>query len=86
MRKLLSAAIDEGADGDWGAFEGRYVSAVGTLHRSPTRSEVESVLEEMTLLRGEIVNLLGIKLNSENTDGNDVQNGRHTEFKSRIQL
>ncbi|MDG3580666.1 replication initiation protein RepC, partial [Rhizobium sp. YJ-22] len=75
VRKLITAAIDEGADGDWEAIEAMYVALGTRLPRASNRIETEAVLEEMTMLRDEIVNILDMQLNSQKTDGNDVQNG-----------
>ena len=79
VRKLITAAIDEGADGDWEAIEAMYVALGTRLPRASNRIETEAVLEEMTMLRDEIVNTLDMQLNSQKTDGNDVQNGCHIQ-------
>ncbi|PWE53732.1 replication initiation protein RepC [Metarhizobium album] len=79
VRKLISAALEEGAAGDWQAVENTYLSIVGRLPRSPTRLQLENTLDEMSLLREEVVNRLEMQLKSENTDGNDDQNGRHIQ-------
>ncbi|WP_242225071.1 plasmid replication protein RepC [Shinella zoogloeoides] len=79
VRKLITAAIDEGADGDWEAIEAMYVALRARLPRAPNRVETEAVLEEMTMLRDEIVNILEMQINSQKTDGNDVQNGCHIQ-------
>lgn len=79
VRKLISAAMEEGADGDWEEVEAMYVSIIATLPRCPNRQQVEKVLEDMGLLREEILNQLENQLKSEKTDGNDVHNGRHIQ-------
>lgn len=79
VRKLISAAMEEGADGDWTEIEAIYVTILASLSRTPTRHQVESVLDEMGLLREEIVNRLELQLKAEKTDANDVQNGRHIQ-------
>jgi replication initiation protein RepC len=79
VRKLISAAMEEGADGDWATIEAMYVSILSGLARSPSRPQVESVLEEMELLREEVVNRLEIQLKSEKTDSNDGHNGCHIQ-------
>jgi Replication protein C C-terminal region./Replication protein C N-terminal domain. len=79
IRKLISAAMEEGADGDWEAIEGMYVAAIGRLSRNPDRVQVEAVLDELQLLRSEVLNLLENQLNPEETDGNAVQNGCHIQ-------
>ena len=79
VRKLISAAMEEGADGDWEAIEEMYVSIISALPRSPDRQQVENVLEDMGLLREEIINRLEVQLKSEKTDTNDGHNGRHIQ-------
>lgn len=79
VRKLITAAIEEAAEGDWQAIELVLVSILNRLPRYPTRLEVEAILEELTLLREEILNRLNLQINIEKMDGNDVQNGRHIQ-------
>lgn len=79
VRKLISAALEEGADGDWETIETMYVSILAGLPRTPNRLQVENILEEMELLREEVVNRLEIQLKSQKTDGNDVHNERHIQ-------
>ncbi|WP_312408332.1 plasmid replication protein RepC [Rhizobium sp.] len=79
VRKLISAAMEEGADGDWETIETMYVSILARLPRTPSRYQVENILEEMELLREEVINRLEIQLKSRKTDGNDVQNERHIQ-------
>lgn len=79
VRKLISAAMEEGADGDWTTIELTYVSILASLPRSATRRQVDSVLEEMELLREEIVNRLEMQLKAEKTGGNDVHSGCHIQ-------
>lgn len=79
VRKLISAAMEEGADGDWEMFEAHYVALVTRLGRSPSRHEMAMVLDEMELLREEIINRLEMQLKTQKTDGNDIHNGRHIQ-------
>ena len=79
VRKLISAAIDEGASGNWGMIEEQYLDLVRRIPRTPTREMLEPILEEMAMLRDEIVNLLESQINSTNTDANDVGFERHIQ-------
>ncbi|UZX45514.1 plasmid replication protein RepC (plasmid) [Agrobacterium sp. 13-2099-1-2] len=79
VRKLISAAIEEGAEGDWRTIEAIYLSVVGRLTRNPERLLIESILDEMSLLREEIINLLEIQLNAQNMSANDGHNDRHIQ-------
>ncbi len=79
IRKLISAAIEEGADGDWFAVEAHYLDFIGRLPRTPNRTQVEAVLDDLAMLREEIVNMLEMQVKTEKTDGNDVHDGRHIQ-------
>ncbi len=77
VRKLISAAMEEGADGDWATIEAMFIGLLARLSRSPQRKDVDAVLEEMELLREEIINRLEIQLKTEKTDVNDHHDDRH---------
>jgi replication initiation protein RepC len=79
VRKLVSAAMEEGAAGDWGMIESHYISLVGRIPRSPKQLDLAPILEELEMLRSEIVNILENQLNSEKNDGNDGQIGWHIQ-------
>ena len=79
VRKLITAAMEEGADGDWEAIESLYAGIIGRLPRNPGRDLVDAVLEDMRLLREEILNLLESQMKSENMSGNDGQNDHHIQ-------
>ncbi|MCM2476171.1 replication initiation protein RepC [Rhizobium sp. CG5] len=79
VRKLITAAIEEGALGNWGNIETMYVVILGRLPRYPDRIQVEAALDEMELLREDVLNLLEMQLNTENMHGNAVQNDRHIQ-------
>ncbi len=71
VRKMISAGLEEGADGDWEGFEDRYVALVSRLPRQPGRFEVEALLGEMELLRAEVLKTLENQLKAENKTIND---------------
>jgi len=79
VRKLISAAMEEGADGDWAMIERHYVDLVATIVRTPSRADVEKTLEEMEMLREEIINRLEMQLNTRNMDGNADQSDYHIQ-------
>jgi replication initiation protein RepC len=79
VRKLITAAIEEGAAGDWGNVEAMYVGILGQLPRYPDRIQVEVTLDEMELLRNEVLNLLENQLNTKNMYGNAIQNECHIQ-------
>jgi replication initiation protein RepC len=65
VRKLISAAVEEGADGNWAAIEAVYIELVARIPRSPTLIDVNSILDEMELLRVEVLNQLDLNTNSD---------------------
>ncbi|MGN6773691.1 plasmid replication protein RepC [Rhizobium sp.] len=79
VRKLITAAIEEDTPGDWLAVEDVYMGILGRLPRYPSREQVEATLDEMELLRDEILNRLEIQVKPQNMDGNDIQNGCHIQ-------
>ncbi len=78
-RKLLTAAMEEGVDGDWQLIEDAYIDLVGRLPRTPTAAELTDILNEMEMLKDEILNRLEIKNNSGNSSTNDAQSERHIQ-------
>jgi replication initiation protein RepC len=79
VRKLISAAMDEGADGDWSGIEDIYVALCGRIPRRPTIAQLLDIVDEMEMLRTEILNLLDAQTNSQKTDTNDNQIGCHIQ-------
>ncbi|WP_421580728.1 plasmid replication protein RepC [Shinella sp. M31] len=77
VRKLITAAMEEDAEGDWSRIEAMYIALVARLPRSPSQQDVDAVLEEMLMLREEILNQLEIHLKTQKSDGNDVENRCH---------
>ena len=79
VRKLITAAIEERASGDWAKIEEIYIGLVGRIPRTPTIEAIRSILDEMKLLQGEIVNLLEIRQETRNISSNDAHNERHKQ-------
>ena len=79
VRKLITAAIEEGAPGNWAHVETTCVDILGRHPRYPDRTQVEATLDEMELLRTEVLNLLEIQLETENMHGYAVLGDRHIQ-------
>ncbi|KQY25939.1 plasmid replication protein RepC [Rhizobium sp. Root483D2] len=79
VRKLITAAMEEGAAGDWGTIEEHYIALLARLPRTPQIDDLEPIIEELEMLRDEIINLLELQVNSKKTDSNDVQTERHIQ-------
>lgn len=79
LRKLVSAAMEEGSPGDWGLIEDHYLEFVKRIPRVPTLADLQTLLTEAELLREEIVNLLDLKENSEKTITNAAHYEQHIQ-------
>ncbi|MFN7024514.1 MAG: plasmid replication protein RepC [Pseudorhizobium sp.] len=79
VRKLITAAIEEGAQGDWGKVEAVYVALVQRIPRSPSLGDLTGLLEEMEMLQSEAVNILQMQQNNANPSSNDAQFERHIQ-------
>lgn len=72
VRKLISAAVEDGVPGDWGKIEDVYIAVMASLKRAKTIEELTGILDDLELLREEVVNLLEshIILEESGTNGN----------------
>ncbi|EPR21197.1 replication initiation protein [Agrobacterium sp. TS43] len=79
VRKLVTAAMEEGAVGDWPAIEDAYVRLVGGIPRNPSLADVSDILDEMVLLREEVINRLEFQEISKNPSSNDAHIEQHIQ-------
>ncbi|NSZ09778.1 replication initiation protein RepC [Agrobacterium tumefaciens] len=79
VRKLITAAIEEGAPGNWAHVETMYVEILARHPRYPDRNQVEATLDEMELLRTEVLNLLEMQSETKNMHGNASRDDRHIQ-------
>lgn len=79
LRKLISAALEEGAPGNWQGIEATYLSIVQSLPRVLDLATVRDRAESLALLRDEVLNQLEIQQNPENTSTNDAHSERHIQ-------
>ncbi|NEK20477.1 plasmid replication protein RepC [Rhizobium leguminosarum] len=79
IRKLITAAVEEGAAGNWQAVEDALVSAVARLKTAKTVGALEACLDELTLLSEQVVNMLKIQPVSEKSGSNDSENRHHIQ-------
>lgn len=77
VRKLISAAMEEGVDGDWQSIEDIYVCTVSRIPRVPSLATVTAILEEMQMLRDEVLNRLEILQDSDNYSTNAAHTEQH---------
>ncbi len=79
VSKLIEAAVEEGAHGNWEMVLTHFRALVTAVPRAPTAAEVAVALGEMEILRDEIINQLEIQLKSKDMSGNPFQNDRHIQ-------
>jgi replication initiation protein RepC len=79
VRKLISAAVEDGVPGDWGRAEVVYVNLMGRLRAAKTPENYESILDELDLLREDVINQLENQLNSQKTDANGADIRQHIQ-------
>lgn len=79
IRKLISAAVEEGAAGNWQSVEDALVSAIARLKTAKTAASLEACLDELTLLSEEAVNMLEVQLIPQKSDANGSGNRHHIQ-------
>ncbi|MCQ1773510.1 replication initiation protein RepC [Neorhizobium galegae] len=79
VAKLIAAAFDEGVPGDWGRILDMFRTLVGRIPRVPTIKTISPLLEEMVMLRSEIINLLEIRAKTQKIDARESQIERHKQ-------
>ncbi|MEN3150869.1 plasmid replication protein RepC [Neorhizobium sp. IRAMC:178] len=79
VAKLIAAAFDEGVPGDWGRILDMFQTLVARIPRVPTVKTISPLLEEMVMLRSEIINLLEIRAKTQKIDARESQIERHKQ-------
>jgi replication initiation protein RepC len=79
IRKILTAAMEEGASGDWGKIEAHYVGVVAQISKARTADALSGILDELSMLFEETLNALENQLNSEKSDTNDDVERQHIQ-------
>jgi replication initiation protein RepC len=76
IHKLVEAAIEEGAPGNWGAIWVRFRAIVDAIPRRAGLPELEGIVADLTALREEVDMMLESFMNSMNSSANESQNER----------
>lgn len=79
IRKILTAAVEEGASGDWRKFEAHFVGTVSQIAKAKTPEALDNILDEMTMLLEELLNTLEMQLISKNSDTNADEYRQHIQ-------
>ena len=76
IHKLVEAAIEEGAPGDWNGIWKRFRAIVDAIPRRAGLSDLEAIVAELTRLHDDVDRMLESFTNSMNPSGNESQNER----------
>jgi replication initiation protein RepC len=76
IQKLIEAAIEEGAPGDWGGAWRRFRAIVEGIPRRADLHELERIVEALGVLREEVDMMLESFMNSTNPSANESHNER----------
>ncbi|MBY3223516.1 plasmid replication protein RepC [Rhizobium laguerreae] len=79
VAKLIEMALEEGAAGDWSRVHLHFRDVVEQLPRSPSAEQVAGALDELELLREEIINQLEMQVKTQNQSGNAQHYERHIQ-------
>lgn len=79
IAKLIETAVEEDVPGNWGEIYLQFRALVVSVPRAPSPTTLEPILEEMEMLREEVINCLEMQMKSQKPDGNDGQFGRHIQ-------
>ncbi len=79
IRKLISAAMEEGAAGDWTMVEDHYVAAISRLPHAKSLVDLSGCAEELDLLHAEVINLLEVQVVLAKTDTSDAECRHHIQ-------
>ncbi|RWE19722.1 MAG: replication initiation protein RepC [Mesorhizobium sp.] len=76
IQKLVDAAIEERAPGDWGAIWRRFRAIVDAIPRRADLRELEPIVADLAALREEVDMMLESFMNSMNPSANESHNER----------
>lgn len=86
IRKLISAAVDEDTPGNWEVAEGYYVTAVERLRSAKTLQALAECLDDLLLIRSEVINMLENQIIPEKsvTNDNDIRHHKQNSNTESI--
>jgi len=79
IRKILTAAMEEGASGDWGKIEAHFVGLIAQIKAARTPEALNDISDELAMLLEEVLNRLENQLISQNTATNDNEYRQHIQ-------
>ncbi|MBY3236861.1 replication initiation protein RepC [Rhizobium laguerreae] len=79
ISKLIAAALEEGISGDWEGISAMFRALLARIPRVATAEDLTPLLDEMGLLRAEIVNMLERRIKAKKMDANESQIEHHKQ-------
>ncbi|WP_183637581.1 plasmid replication protein RepC [Rhizobium leguminosarum] len=79
ISKLIAAALEEGVSGDWEGISAMFRALLARIPRVATAEDLAPLLDEMRLLRAEVVNMLERRLKTKKIDANESQIEHHKQ-------
>ncbi|TBC70596.1 plasmid replication protein RepC [Rhizobium ruizarguesonis] len=79
ISKLIATALEEEVSGDWEGISVMFRTLLARIPRVATAEELAPLVDEMGLLRAEVVNLLERQIKTQKIDANESQNEQHKQ-------
>ncbi|MBY3270462.1 replication initiation protein RepC [Rhizobium laguerreae] len=79
ISKLIATALEEGISGDWEGISAMFRALLARIPRVATAEDLAPLLDEMGLLRAEIVNMLERRIKAKKIDANESQIEHHKQ-------
>jgi replication initiation protein RepC len=79
IAKLIEIALEEQAPGDWMMIQSTFQSIMGTIPRAPHVRDLNAVLEELEMLRSEVLIRLERRLETQKQSAKESQTERHIQ-------
>ncbi|MGO7834447.1 plasmid replication protein RepC [Rhizobium leguminosarum] len=79
ISKLIAAALEEGVSGDWEGISAMFRALLARIPRVATAEDLALHLDEMGLLRAEVVNMLERRIKTKKIDANESQIEHHKQ-------
>ncbi|MBY5407745.1 replication initiation protein RepC [Rhizobium leguminosarum] len=79
ISKLIATALEEQVSGDWEGISVMFRTLLARIPRVATTEQLAPLLDEMGLLRAEIINLLERQMKTQKIDANESQIEQHKQ-------
>ncbi|MBY3073129.1 replication initiation protein RepC [Rhizobium laguerreae] len=79
ISKLIATALEEGISGDWEGISAMFRALLARIPRVATAEDLAPLLDEMGLLRAEIVNMLERRIKAKKMNANESQIEHHRQ-------